>query len=301
MPIILITGAGGKTGMAVIAALTRRGERVRAFVRDERRAAAAAALGVHAIVGDLADADALTRAAEGARAIYHIGPNVSANEVAFARSAVTAAIHGGIEHVVYHSVLHPQIEAMPHHWDKLRVEELLLASGLAVTFLRPTAYMQNILAGWPAIRDAGLYRIPYPVTTRISLVDLDDVAEAAALVLTTGGHSGAAYDLVGTPALSQDEVAAEFGHALGRPVRAEAESVETWEARARASGLGEHQRETLTKMFGYYAKHGLAGSPQVLHWLLGRPPGTLAAFARRAAAGSAGHTDERPAQGNETG
>jgi NAD(P)H dehydrogenase (quinone) len=285
---IHITGAGGKTGMAAIAALVRRGQAVRAFVRDERRAAAASALGAQAIIGDLADAEALASAAEGARAIYHIGPNVSASEVAFARAAITAAVKAGVEHVVYHSVLHPQIEAMPHHWDKLRVEELLLASGLAVTFLRPTAYMQNILAGWPTIRDAGIYRIPYPVTTRISLVDLADVAEAAALVLTTGGHAGAAYDLVGTPALTQDEVAAELGRALGRPVRAEPEGVETWEERARASGLGDHQRDTLTRMFSYYAGHGLAGSPQVLHWLLGRPPGTLAAFARRAAAGSAG-------------
>jgi NAD(P)H dehydrogenase (quinone) len=285
---ILVTGAGGKTGMAVIAALRRHGQVVRAFVRDERRAAAVSTLGARPIIGDFADPPTLTRAAEGARAIYHIGPNVSSAEIAFGRTAIAAAVQAGIEHVAYHSVLHPQIEAMPHHWDKLRVEELLLASGLAVTFLRPTAYMQNILAGWPAIRDSGIYRIPYPVTTRISLVDLADVAEAAALVLTTGGHAGAAYDLVGTPALTQDEVAVELGRALGRPVRAEAESVEGWEARARASGLGDHQRDTLTKMFRYYARHGLAGSPQVLHWLLGRPPGTLAAFARRAAAGEVG-------------
>ena len=288
MPTILVTGAGGKTGMAVIAALVRRGQAVRAIVRDEQRAAAASALGAQAIIGDLADPSTVARAAQGARAIYHIGPNVSSAEVAFGRTAIAAAMHAGVERFVYHSVLHPQIAAMPHHWDKLRVEELLLASGLAVTFLRPTAYMQNILAGWPAIRDAGIYRTPYPVTTRISLVDLADVAESAALVLTTGGHTGAAYDLVGTPALSQAEVAAELGRTLGRPVRAEAESVEAWDARARASGLGDHQRETLTKMFCYYSRHGLTGSPQVLHWLLGRAPGTLAAFARRAAAGELG-------------
>src|SRR5262245_60891448 len=132
MPTILITGAGGKTGMAAIAALVRRGQAVRAFVRDDRRAAAVSALGAQAIIGDLAEPSTLARAAEGARAIYHIGPNVGAAEVAFGRTAIAAALQAGVEHFVYHSVLHPRIEAMPHHWDKLRVEELLLASGLAV-------------------------------------------------------------------------------------------------------------------------------------------------------------------------
>ena len=90
--------------------------------------------------------------------------------------------------LVYHSVLHPQIEAMPHHWEKMRAEELLFAAGLDVTVLQPTAYMQNILAGWRDIVEAGIYRVPYPVESRISLVDLDDVAAAAALVLTQPGH-----------------------------------------------------------------------------------------------------------------
>ena len=61
-----------------------------------------------------------------------------------------------------------------------------------------------------------MFRNPYPVETRLSLVDLDDVAEAAALVLTQDGHSGATYELVGTEPLSQTEVAAAIGAVLGR-------------------------------------------------------------------------------------
>ena len=53
----------------------------------------------------------------------------------------------------------------------------------------------------------GRYRVPYPVDTKLSLVDLDDVAEAAALVLTEAGHSGASYELVGTTPMSQIEIA----------------------------------------------------------------------------------------------
>jgi NAD(P)H dehydrogenase (quinone) len=66
--------------------------------------------------------------------------------------------------------------------------------------------------------------------------------------------------------------------AMRRPVRAVAETVETWEARVGA-GMGDYQRETLAAMFRSYAADGLVGNANVLTWLLGRSPTTLAAFA----------------------
>src|SRR5450755_1382201 len=126
---------------------------------------------------------------------------------------------------------------MPHHWAKLRVEEILFSSRLDVTILQPTTYMQNSLAEWDRMVTCGIYRVPYPVETKLSLVDLDDVAEAAALVLTGDGHSGATYELVGTPPMSQIEIAETFGRALQRAVRAEAESVEAWTQRARSAAM----------------------------------------------------------------
>ena len=94
------------------------------------------------------DTHALSRAMQGADAIYHICPNVSPHEIAFARPLIAAATDAEVARLVYHSVLHPQIEAMPHHWNKLRVEEMLFGSKLDVTILQPTAYMQNSLAEW---------------------------------------------------------------------------------------------------------------------------------------------------------
>jgi NAD(P)H dehydrogenase (quinone) len=184
-------------------------------------------------------------------------------------------------------VLHPQIEAMPHHWAKLRVEEMLLASGLDITILQPTAYMQNTLTEWDRMAGEGIYRMPYPIDTRLSLVDLNDVAEAAARLLTEGGHSGATYELVGTLPVSQIEIAETFSQALNKPVRAEAEATATWEQRARSTGMDEYQRETLIKMFQAYARDGLKGNPNVLGWLLGRPPTSLASFAARIATAQA--------------
>lgn len=282
---ILVTGAGGKTGRAVIRALAARGEKVHAFVHREALVAPARALGADAVsVGSLDDSAAIAGAAQGAQAIYHICPNVSSSEVAFGRAVIDGIKRAGLRRFVFHSVLHPQIEAMPHHWDKMRVEEMLFASGLDVTVLQPTAYMQNLLAAWPAIANEGVLQVPYPADTRISLVDLDDVGEVAARVATEPSHSGATYELVGTPPYAQSEAAEIVAAALGRPVRVEAESIEAWSARARAAGMDDYQRETLAAMFRYYARHGLIGSPNTLRWLLGREPTSLAEFAARAAA-----------------
>jgi NAD(P)H dehydrogenase (quinone) len=285
---ILITGAGGKTGNAIAKALVSRGAPVRAFVRSAAHEAALKAMGVREIVtGEMSDPQALTDAARGTEAIYHICPNVSPHEVSFAKALVDGAVRSGVPRLVYHSVLHPQIEAMPHHWSKLRVEEMLLGSPLDVTILQPAAYMQNCLAEWDRMASSGIYRVPYPIETRLSLVDLDDVAEAAATVLTKAGHSGATYELAGTPPLSQIEIAETFAKALNKPVRAETEAVESWDHRARAAGMDDYARETLIKMFRAYARDGLKGNPNVLGWLLGRAPVSLARFATSATAAQA--------------
>jgi NAD(P)H dehydrogenase (quinone) len=285
---ILITGAGGKTGKAVLKALVTRGASVRALVRNSAHEAALKTMGAHDVmVGAMDDPQALARATHGIKAIYHICPNVSPHEMSFATALVNAATGSGVSRFVYHSVLHPQIEAMPHHWNKLRVEEMLFSSGLDITILQPTAYMQNSFAEWDRMVRDGIYRVPYPIDTRLSLVDLEDVAAAAATVLTNASHSSATYELVGTPPLSQIEIAETFARALKKPVRAKAETVESWDARARDAGMEDHARETLIKMFRAYARDGLKGNANVLGWLLGRPPTSLESFTARLVAAQA--------------
>jgi NAD(P)H dehydrogenase (quinone) len=279
---ILVTGAAGKSGKAVLKALAEKGAQVRGFIRNPEHAGALLALGAAEVsFGSFEDARALSQAAAGVQAIYHICPNVSRDEVAYARGVAAAARTHGVKRLVYHSVLHPQIEAMPHHWQKMRTEEKLFAAGFDLTVLQPTAYMQNILGVWDGIARDGVFKFPYPAATRLSLVDLDDVGEAAAIVLTQDGHGGATYELAGTPALSQTEVASALSAVLGRSVCAEEEPLAAWEARARAGGMGEYERATLAAMFRYYAAHGLIGNPHTLRWLLGRAPTSLASFVER--------------------
>jgi len=275
---ILVTGASGKTGRAVIAALLARGAKVRALVRRADQQASFNALGVDTAIGSFDQPDTLLPACDGVEAIYHICPNVSASELDYARYVVAAAKAASVKRFVYHSVLHPQIEAMPHHWAKMRTEEMLFTSGLNVTVLQPTAYMQNLIGAWHGIVEQGVLRVPYPAETRISLVDLNDIAAATALVLTSDGHAGATYELVGTPPLSQNEVAAAIGTALRKSIRVEVETIDAWQARVRAAGIGEHEQATLAAMFRYYAEYGLVGNTNTLRWLLDRAPTDLASF-----------------------
>jgi uncharacterized protein YbjT (DUF2867 family) len=287
---ILVTGAAGKTGRAVIRALTANGQAVRALVHRPEHVASVTSLGVRdLVVGEMHSQAGMDQAAQGVRAIYHISPNMSPDEVTFGRVAIAAAQAAGVGRFVYHSVLHPQTEAMPHHWQKLRVEELIFESGLSYTILQPAAYMQNVLAYWKSIVEQGIYPIPYAVETRLGMVDLEDVAEAVTVVLTEPGHAGAIYELAGAEVLSQAEAAQILAQQLGRPICAQAVPLEEWEGRARASGLGEYQVETLLRMFRYYERHGFWGNPNVLTWLLRRPPTAFAAFVERI------HKEERTA------
>lgn len=222
---ILITGAGGKTGRALIKALSK-AESVYAFVHREGHVAVAKALGAEkAIVGDMHDETEIHSAMQGVRAVYYICPNMDPDEAVIGNLVTGQAREAGVEHFVYHSVLHPQAEKMNHHWQKMRVEEMIFESGLPFTILQPAPYMQNLLAGWKSIVEDGVLRVPYSVNSKFSFVDLEDIAEAAKIVLTEPNHINATYELVGTMPLSHVEVAEIFSRVLNRDVRAEKEKI----------------------------------------------------------------------------
>jgi uncharacterized protein YbjT (DUF2867 family) len=148
--------------------------------------------------------------------------------------------------------------------------------------LQPAPQAQNVLAEKEAIMTQGVYRVPYSVQAPFSLVDLENVAEVAAIVLTEPGHAGATYELCGPEVLTPSEIAAAWSAKLGRPVQAQQLAVEDWALRAQAAGLSEYAVDTLARMFRYYDRHGLWGSSRALSHLLGRPPASFDAFVERA-------------------
>lgn len=278
---IFLTGAGGKTGRAILGALHRQGQTARVLVHSQDAANAVRAIGEFEVVfGDLRDPAAFEPGLAGVDTLYYICPNVAPDEVEIGKGLLGLARRGQFKRFVYHSVLHPQIEDMPHHWQKMHMEETLFKSGIPFTILQPCAYMQNILAGWKGVQ-AGRYVTPYRTSARISIVDLEDVGEAAARVLSQPGHENAIYELAGPDPLSQEEVAEALAAALGTAVTAVEQPREEWRQNAVRSGLEPYATETLLKMFAYYDQFGLVGNPTVLGALLGRKPTGFREFAAR--------------------
>ena len=278
-PVILITGAGGKTGKTLIKSLSKV-ESICALVHREEHVSLLKSLGAEKVlVGDMRAEAAIHAAMQGARAVYHICPNMCPDETTIGRLVIDEAQKAGVEHFVYHSVLHPQVENMNHHWQKMRVEEMIFESGLPFTILQPAPYMQNLLAGLKGVTENGVLRVPYSVDSKFSFVDLEDVAEAAKVVLTEPNHRNTIYEVVGTLPMSHVEVAEIFSRVLKRNIRAEREEIGDWRLRAR--GMSEYAIENLVRMFEYYDRWGLAGNPNVLRWILKRETISLEGFISR--------------------
>jgi uncharacterized protein YbjT (DUF2867 family) len=233
------------------------------------------------VIGDLRDSSSLEKAVRGVQAVYHISPNVSPHELSIGRSIIAQVKAAEVNRFVYHSVLHPQTESMPHHWLKMQVEELIFKSGLPFTIIQPAPYMQNLLTSWQSVVETGVYQVPYPTDTPFSLVDLQDVADVAAKVLTESDHVGAIYELAGPEVITPDFIAEVLSDQLERQVISETISVVAWKKWAESSGMDKYQIETLVKMFVYYERNGLWGNSNVTRWLLGRQPTNFATFAHR--------------------
>jgi uncharacterized protein YbjT (DUF2867 family) len=280
---ILVSGANGRTGRRMVRALALAGARVRAFVRDRAQFEALRALGASDYaVGDMADRQAVCEAASGCTSVVYIGPPMHPDEVRFTQHFIDAAKAAEIEHFIYYSVMHPLRREVRHHRLKLDAEERLLGSDLPYTILQPSRYMQHLEQIWPGVRNTSVHRMPFSTSKRFSVVDLDDLAEATAIIATSAdAHRFATYELAGPEALSQETMAAILSEELGCPVRAEAPDFGIIETEARAKGLSEDRIEQMLVMNRHYDRHGFVGNPNVLRWLLGREPTHYRDYVRR--------------------
>jgi uncharacterized protein YbjT (DUF2867 family) len=269
--VIVVTAAGGQTGAAVVRALWSRGHRVRAVVGGARERPELTALAADVVAADLRDAAAVEPVLAGAEALYVIWPNFDPGEAAGVSALLAAARRAGIGRVVYHSVLRPQARAMPHHAAKDRVEEALDTSGLAWRVLQPCAYADNLDGQLAEVASSGLFRSPWGLATAQSLVDVRDVAEAAAVLLTEDGLDGGTFEAVGPEQLTAPRIAELMGRRLGREVAA-VDAVPDGPVPPAADYAAHCSR----LMFDHYRAHGFIGSPRVLEALLGRPARTFA-------------------------
>lgn len=279
---VLVTGASGKTGRRVVAALAQRGQVVRAFIRRPDVEAELRQLGAaDTAVGDLTDASSLKRALDGVGQVLHICPPMHPKEDAIARVMIDLCGEIGVGRFVLYSVLHPILSDVPHHDRKLQAERYLVDSGVPYTILQPGRYMQHLLPIWKAVVASGVHNMPFSAKSKFNVVDLADLAEASARIMAEPGHEGATYELAGPQALSQDDMAVILSQLLGKPIRAEAKSIDQMRKEAVAAGTPAERIETMCMMNAHYDAHGLVGNPNVLRWILGREPNDFATFVKR--------------------
>ena len=259
---IAVTGAGGATAAAVLRAVAARGCPTRGVVRTPRAVPAAGEV----VAADLRDPADLSRVLEGVTALYVIWPNFDRHEATAVPRLVAAARAAGVPRVVYHSVLRPQARAMPHHAAKDEVEEFLDRSGTTWRVLQPCAYARNLDGVLrSALRD-GVLRSAWGLEQAQSFVDLRDVAEAAAVLLTEDGLDGGTFEAVGPEPLTAPEIASRLAAHSGRPVEA-VDDPPAGPVPAAADWAAHCRR----RMLDHYRGHGFTGSSRVLEALLGRP------------------------------
>lgn len=292
-PVVLVVGATGKFARMIVPELRRRNVVVRALVRDEAGAAVARSLGVTEIaLGDLRDAESLTRAMPGVNGIFHIGPAFTSDEAAMGVALVEAAQQSSVRKFVFSSVIQPTNTRLANHASKIPVEDALYSSRLEYTILHPANFMQNIGLAWPSIRDHACFGEPFPKNARIARVDYRDVAEIAAIALTEDRLAYATLELC-AGMFSRMDIVAALSEALGYPVAALQPGFSEWAAKARLP-YGEDQLLLLAKVFDHYQAVGLGGNSLALRAALGREPRSLREYIKDLIA------EKEPAIGNRT-
>jgi len=282
---ILISGANGTAGRAVITHLVRRGAPVRALVSNANSARSIEALGAEPVIGDMRDAEVQRRALAGIATLYHIAPGLLAGELEVGRQFIAQACDEGIERFVLHGVSYPYAPNIDFHWTKMLLEAELLKSGLAYTIIRPTQFMQNITWSLPQILESGEFALPYAPDKRMGFVHIDDLGKAVARVLTEPDHAGATYELCGTPQpIDRHDMAAALSAAFGVEIRAVRCSLADLEGSHFFASLTPAQRQQLANMYDHIDKFGTAYfNNDVLELLTGEPSTSYRQFAEELA------------------
>jgi NAD(P)H dehydrogenase (quinone) len=290
VPPILVAGAAGRVGGAIVEALRRSDLPVRALVhREDERASALRATGAEVVIGDLTRPGDVLRALTGCRRMY-FGMSVSSLEATVA-TAAAARHHADLEVFVNMSQMTVSEMSLtertdsPQHRQAWLAEQALNWSGLPVVHIRPTVFLQHFFfLPWAAesIARDGTLRLPFG-SGRTSPIDARDVAEVIAVILASpAAHVGKVYELTGPKSQDMRGVASEYSEALGRPVTYVDVPFEQWRDRElRPRGLPEHLYEHFLTMAKMHAANRYDRLSHDVEAVLGRPATNVRDFVAR--------------------
>lgn len=274
---ILVTGASGTVGGAVLEEVRRAGKPFKAMYRSQEDAAKVPA-GMATVAADFAEKESLRRALRDVQSVFLVCAPIP-DLVQLESNVIDACLESGVKHVVLNSALgagdYPK--SFPS-WHR-KVEDKLKASGLGYTIFRPNSFMQNILAyNAPSIRAQSAFYAAMG-KARISYLDVRDLAAVMAKALASPGeYAEKIIELNGPEAVTNAELAERISRVAGRPVQ----FVDIPEAAQRKAmldlGMPVWQVDALLDLQRYYTGGQGGEVTDVLPRLLGRPPKSLNEF-----------------------
>lgn len=247
---ILVTGATGNVGTALLSYLDTTENDVSALTHDESKAQSLRDQGLEVVVGDLSQQDTLGPAVMGVDTIFLLTPPVP-EQVSIASNAIKAAkIVGNNPRIVRLSVMQASHDA-PTRISRQHavIEDEIKSSGLPYTLLRPHYYMQNTLMAAHNVASEGRVYQPFK-DGKLGMIDVREIGEVAAKVLTEEGHEGKTYTLTGPASISFYDVAGALSEVLDKEVEYVDISLEEAKESLLIMGFSEWMVEALNE----YAK-----------------------------------------------
>ena len=282
---VLVTGATGRVGSEVVKALLQRGADVRALTRKQPKPGTFPDA-VEIALGDLSDPVSVAEAIKGVDKLFLLTGHV-ADELMQTLTAYGLSKSADLKHVTYLSVFKTdQFLEVPHLAAKYAVEEAIRTGGMPYTILRPGYFVQNERWLKAVLTGPGIYPIPAG-NQGLAVVDVRDIAEAAAISLTEEGHNGKSYDLVSSEMLSGPDAAAIWSKLLGKEITyAGHGDFDGFEAQLRNTGFPSWLAYDVRVMYQGYVERGFSNTEtQTARFaaLLGHQPRTYSSFAEELA------------------
>jgi uncharacterized protein YbjT (DUF2867 family) len=276
---ILVTGGTGNVGGSVVKELLKRGANVRVLVREQPEEGKLPA-GIEVALGDLLDPVSVRKALDEVDKLYLLNA-VSPDELTQGLIAYDLAKRLKLKHIVYHSVFRVEhFKDVPHFASKLAIESAIREFDVPFTVIRPNYFFQNDATLKDALTKAGIYPMPLG-QVGISAVDIRDIAESAAIALTSDGHYGKTYNLNGPEILNGPKMASIWSGLLGKEIRYSGDDMDAFEEQMRKQAPSWSAFD-IRMMFQGYLERGFvaeAGDIETLTDLLAHPPRRYQNFA----------------------
>lgn len=264
---ILVTGASGTIGSELVKQLQAAGASVIAGSSSGRFAAGVASRHL-----DFQDIESLRAAFAGIDTLFLLLPLVE-GKVQMARNALQAAREAGVRHIVRSSGAGADAGSS-HALARLQgeIDELVQASGLAWTLIRPASFMQNFINFHGGQIKTGTVYLPQG-EGRVSHIDVRDIAAVATqILLHPQAHAGAIYTLTGPRALDNAHALSLIGQQTGQTVSYVSVSDADGVAAMRGLGMSEWHIEQLLSLHQIIRAGHAAGVTEDVQQLLGRAP-----------------------------